>query len=87
MNEIKTLIKSSKGKIFSASFVKKDGSVRNMVARTGVHKDLKGTSKTSQVNADDLYVTVYDMNNGGYRKINTETIRDLKINGTKYDFK
>ena len=33
------IIRATKGKIFSCSFIKKDGTVRNMVARSGVQKN------------------------------------------------
>ena len=37
------LIKSSNGMIFAISFAKNDGSIRNMVCRTGVSRYVKGT--------------------------------------------
>lgn len=76
------VIKKTKGKIFSCSFIKKDGTIRNMVARLGVHKSLKG-GKSSASNKNSL-VTVFDMLNGGYRMINLETIITLKVRGTHY---
>jgi len=76
------LIKTTKGKIFSCTFIKKDGSIRNMVARVGVHKNLKG-GKNGQSSKNSL-VTVFDMLNGGYRMINLETITTLKIRGMHY---
>ncbi len=76
------VIKATKGKIFSCSFVKKDGSIRKMVARLGVQKNLKGgTNGTSYKNS---LITVFDMLNKGYRMINLETLISLKINGNEY---
>lgn len=79
---IRKIIKESNGKIFSVSFIKKDGTKRNMVARLGVHKFLSGGTSTTE--GIDKYIDVYDMNNAGYRKINIETIQSLKVNGIKY---
>lgn len=76
------LIKSTKGKIFSCSFVKKDGTKRDMVARVGVHKNLKG-GKNGENKTNSL-ITVFDMLNGGYRMINLETLISLKSGGIIY---
>lgn len=76
------VIRATKGKIFSCSFIKKDGGKRDMVARLGVHKNLKG-GKNGQSTKNSL-VTVFDMLNGGYRMINLETLISLKIRGTHY---
>lgn len=79
------VIRETKGKIFSCSFIKKDGTVRNMVARLGVYRNLKG-GKSSASSKNSL-VTVFDMLNGGYRMINLETIITLKVIGTHYQVK
>jgi len=76
------VIKATKGKIFSCSFIKKDGTVRNMVARIGVTKNLKG-GKNGASEKNSL-VTVFDMLNGGYRMVNLETLQSLKVSGVKY---
>jgi len=76
------LIKSTGGKIFSAVFVKKDGSIRAINARIGVKINLKGGKNgASDKNA---LMTVYDMNAKGYRMINLATLQQLKIGGTVY---
>jgi len=76
------LIKTTKEKIFSCTFIKKDGTVRNMVARVGVHKNLKGGSNSKSTR--NSLITVFDMLNGGYRMINLETIITLKVKGMHY---
>ncbi len=76
------IIRATKGKIFSCSFIKKDGTVRNMVARIGVQKNLKG-GKNGASDKNSL-VTVFDMLNGGYRMINLETLITIKANGNQY---
>jgi hypothetical protein len=76
------MIKSTGGRIFSATFIKRDGSERTINARLGVQADLKGGKNgASEKNA---YLTVYDMVNKGYRMINLETLQQLTINRTAY---
>jgi WYL_2, Sm-like SH3 beta-barrel fold len=77
------VIQSTHGKIFSCEFIKKDGSLRKMIARVGVHKNLKG-GKNGASGKNSL-VTVWDMVAGGYRMINLSTITALKANGTAYE--
>ncbi|ADG92294.1 conserved hypothetical protein [Arcobacter nitrofigilis DSM 7299] len=76
------LINKTRGKIFSCSFIKKDGTIRNIVARLGVHKNLKG-GKNGENKTNSL-ITVFDMLNGGYRMINLETLINLKVRGVYY---
>ena len=76
------LIRQTHGKIFSCEFIKKDGSVRKMVARLGVAKNIKG-GKNGASNKNSL-VTVYDMVAKAYRMINLETLKHLKVNGVGY---
>ena len=76
-------IYDTRGRIFSAVFIKKDGSIRKMVARTGVTKYIKGGEHT--VKAKNNLLTVYDMAKGGYRTINLNTLLRLKANGEQYE--
>ncbi len=77
------LLKATRGKIFSCEFVKKDGSLRKMVARLGVAKNLKGGKNGA--GANNALITVYDMAVGGYRMINLETLKSLKVAGVAYE--
>ena len=77
------LLKATHGKIFSCEFVKKDGSLRKMVARLGVAKNLKGGKNGA--GANNALITVYDMAVGGYRMINLETLKSLKVAGVAYE--
>jgi len=77
------LIKATHGKIFSCEFIKKDGSLRKMVARLGVAKNLKGGSNGA--GEHNSLVTVYDMVAGAYRMVNLSTLTSLKVNGTYYE--
>jgi hypothetical protein len=71
------------GKIFSVQFVKRDGSVRAMLARTGVKKHLKGGElKYNPAECNKLVVWSFDSK--GYRTINTDAILKLKHDGDMY---
>ena len=86
LRKIETLKKvSENGKIFSVSFIKKDGSIRNMTCRKGVKKYLKGGKNT--VSHISKYVTIYSINDKGYRNINTNTLKQVKGSGKIYTFK
>jgi len=77
------LLHSTHGKIFSCEFIKKDGSLRKMVARLGVRKNLKGGSNGAS--AKNSLITVFDMAVGAYRMINLSTLRALKVSGVTYE--
>ena len=62
-------------KIFKATFVKKNGDIREMNCRLEVKKHLKGGRNFNNV---DRYLTVYDFKNKGYRNINLNTIIHIK---------
>ena len=70
-DELKAMIKSTKGRFFSCTFIKKDGSKRKIVARVGCHIGVKGTSNRKQ---KDRLITVYEPKVKGYRTINLETL-------------
>ena len=76
------VIEASKGKIFSCTFIKKDGTKRKMIARLGVHKNLKG-GKNGE-NSQNSLITVYDMVKGAYRMVNLQTLLTLKSGGHSY---
>lgn len=68
------------GRFFSAEFVKKDGSTRKILARTGVKKYVTGKGM-SWSPSERGYVSVYDVQKKEYRLINTKTL--TKINNTE----
>ena len=87
------LIDQAGEKMFGAHFIAKDGTLRKMVARTGVQKDLKGVGLN--YNPRDVNnAVVFDMNaknrnrltKGAYRTINLDTTQYLKVNGDEYNF-
>jgi hypothetical protein len=74
-------IRGTEGRIFSVEFRKRsDGTLRQMVARTGVKSHLKG-GKPAYNFSDKGLLSVFDMQEGGYRCIPTEGILRIKING------
>ena len=70
-DEIKAMVKSSKGKFFSADFIKADGSKRKIVARVGCHIGVKGTSNRKQ---KEHLIAVYEPKTKGWRTINADTM-------------
>jgi hypothetical protein len=80
--QIKQLIKQSKGKFFSAYFIKKNNEVRQINCRVGVVKYLKGGDKTT-IDYPNL-ICVYDVKAKGYRNINLDTLLALKIGSKTY---
>jgi hypothetical protein len=65
---------------FSATFVKKDGTLRKMHCRCGVKKGLKGVGKNYN-DVDYNLLTVYDIKKQGYRTINLNTLKELRAKG------
>lgn len=74
-----TMICETKGKIFRVTFVKKDGAIRDMVARVGVQG--QDPLKTGHAGPRNSYLNVYDMKKKGFRTINLDTVFEVNING------
>ena len=70
-DEMVKMVKSTKGKWFSCTFIKKDGSKRVMNGRIGCHKGVKGIGRKFQ---KDNLVTVFDAQAKEYRMINVDTM-------------
>lgn len=69
-----------KGNFFRACFLKKDGTIREMTARFGVKKHLKGGELT--YNPEDFnYIVVFDVEKEAYRTINMDKLIFLRYNG------
>lgn len=69
-----------KGNFFRACFVKKDGSIREMTARFGVKKYLKGGELGYSPEAHN-YIVVFDVDKKEYRTINMDKLIYLRYNG------
>lgn len=79
------LYKDQQGKIITVEFVKKDGTVRHLNGRFGVHKYLKtdsGNNWTKDYNRH--YLTIFDMKKMDYRVINLKTVLNVKARGHQY---
>lgn len=84
--EAAQIIKNTKGKYFTVSFTKKDGTNRVMNARLGVKVYLKGG--TLPYNPDEKgLIPVFDAKIKGYRMININTINKLIVDKVEYDVK
>ena len=73
---------AQEGKIFTVTFIKKDGTERVLTGRLGVTKHLVGGENT--VAHKPEYLTVFDMQKGDYRNVNLDTVMSLKCNGKDY---
>jgi hypothetical protein len=76
------LIRASKGTFFSVVFTKRDGSDRKLVGRMGVSKYVTGEG-LKYAPSDHGLITVYDIQNAGYRMVTESKIKALNINGMK----
>jgi hypothetical protein len=74
---------SGKGEIFTATFVKKDGTTRVINARLGVKRYLRGGDLPYNPLERGL-LPVYDLQKNDYRIINLNTITSAKIGGQDY---
>jgi len=72
------MIDQSNGKMVTVTFIKQDGSTRILNGRLGVKKYLKG----GKLNVDtNEYISIYDVQNKGYRSVNRNTIVALRMQG------
>jgi len=82
------LLKGSEGKFFTVTFIKKDGSERILNGRVGVYKSKFAplTGEGMKYNPSDFgLVTVFDAQKKAYRMVNTNTIRELTVDGETYN--
>ena len=77
------IIRKSDGTFFSVLFVKKDGSLREMVARLGVTKGVKGVGRNYDEIKKFNLLTVYDVQKRAFRRIQLGTIKELKVRGVE----
>lgn len=74
---LKAMIRKSVGsKFFVVEFIKADGTLRKMNARLGVKKGVNGVGRKFEDKEHQL--TVYDVQNKGYRIINLETLKTIR---------
>ena len=86
MSKITKFLKATNnGKIFSATFEKKDGTIRTINCRRNVSKGVKGVGHSFDPMSKGL-LSVYDMQSKGFRFINLETLVEAKVNGEIFKF-
>ncbi len=73
----KSAIAATSGRFFSAYFIKRDGSLRRMVARIGVSKFVSGEGLAFDP-ADFNLAVVWDAQKRAYRMINLSTLLSLR---------
>lgn len=81
--EVNEVINLMGDKIFTVTFVKKDGTVRVMNARRGVKKGVKGVGMSYNPTEKDL-VVVFDMQKQAFRMVNAKTITEVKADKECY---
>lgn len=81
----KFLKATNDGRIFSATFVKKDGTIRTINCRRKVTKGVTGKGLAFKPSDKGLMV-VFDMANDGFRMINLNTLIEAKVNGQIFKF-
>ena len=87
-DKAKELIKETNGKIFSSTFIKKDGTHRLLTGRLKVTKGLKEDAKPRPYEPSKYnLICVYDMTKQAYRMININTLLTITINKTNYKIK
>ena len=83
MNKEKLFKEITSGKIFTAEFIKKDGSRRIINCRTNVKKFTNGKGLSFDPIARNL-LPVYDLKVKDYRFINLSTLISVTIKGEKH---
>lgn len=84
MAKAKELILGAGDKMFSVEFIKRtDNQKRAMVCRLGVKKALKGGQKAYEDHHHAL-ITVYSIQDEGYRSIPLDRLISLKVGGKSY---
>lgn len=71
-------------RMFSVTFVKKNGDVREMNCMLGVTKHLRGGEQAYDP-ADYNLLTVFDVQKKDYRNINFAQLVKAKIDGVQYE--
>ena len=81
-DELKAMIKSTKGRFFSAEFIKANGSKRKIIARVECHIGVKGVGRK---NIKENLIAVYEPKTKGWRTINLETLRHFKCGNFNWE--
>ena len=74
-------VRGSKGRIFVCRFIKKDGTLREMRARTGVTKEITGEGLRYNPRGKGIK-PVWDIAKRSWRMVNYETMSYFKCGST-----
>lgn len=74
----------TRGKFFSVTFTKKDGTRRDMTCRLRVKKHLKGGKQPYNPLQKGL-ITVFDVKKQAYRMVNVNTVHQIKVGGETFE--
>lgn len=77
------IINNTRGKFFTVTFVKKDGTIRTMTARTGVKKGVTGQGLKFNPSDKGIKI-VWCCDAENFRAIKLNTILDIKFKGKNY---
>lgn len=77
-------INQTKGRFFSGTYIKKDGTVRVFNGRLNVKKGVTGKGLAFNP-ADKGLIPYYDTKRKGFRMLNVATLQQLNVNGKKYE--
>lgn len=88
LEDRRRLLDSAHGRFFEVAFVKANGTLREMTAKKWVEKWLHGKpgENKNTVQHIEKYYTVASMGDEGYKNVNLETLKAVKINGKTYKF-
>lgn len=75
--------RETSGLIFTAHFVKKDGTIRTMNCRTGVKVGVTGAGMRYDPRKFNM-LPVYDMRNRGWRMLTLSTLISFNIHGETF---
>lgn len=85
----RALLDSANGRIFSATFLKKDGSVREIVAKKWIESAFSQGSANAGKNPvahKSEYYTCAELSSGSFKNLNLNTLISAKIDGNVYTF-
>ncbi len=77
----RALMKTTNGTMVGLTFRKKDGSVRRLNGRLGVNRYCR---TRSDANDTAKMLTVYDVQNKGYRMVSLASLTEIRMRGTFY---
>lgn len=83
------ILDGAKGQYFSVTFRKKDGTIREMVAKQWTEKALtygSGDVQPNPVAHKPEYYTAVCMEKDVFRNINLDTLVKAKVGGVEYEF-